>query len=162
MRRLGDSGGAARVYLTGGATAILRGWRTSTVDVDLLLVPDDDVLLRAIQDLKEELQVNVEIAGPSHFLPQVPGWELRSRFLAQEGKVHFYEYDLYSQVLAKIERAHEKDMVDVDRALADGAVERAELRRLFDAIEPEFYRFPALDGASFRGRLESVLAPRSD
>lgn len=106
MRRLGESGGAARVYLTGGATAVLRGWRPSTIDIDLVLVPDDDVLLRAIQELKEELHLNVEIAGPSHFLPELPGWEERSQHLATEGKVHFYEYDLYSQVLAKIERAH--------------------------------------------------------
>ena len=64
-------------------------------------------------------------------------------------------------MLSKIERAHEKDLVDVGRALADGAVEPTELRRLFDAIEPQFHRFPALDGASFRRRLESVLGPRS-
>jgi hypothetical protein len=37
----------ARVYLTGGATAVLHGWRPSTIDVDLKLVPDDDALLRA-------------------------------------------------------------------------------------------------------------------
>lgn len=38
----------ARVYLTGGATAVLTGWRRSTVDVDIKLVPDSDALLRAI------------------------------------------------------------------------------------------------------------------
>jgi hypothetical protein len=29
--------GPGRVYLTGGATALLEGWRASTVDVDLKL-----------------------------------------------------------------------------------------------------------------------------
>ena len=33
---------AGRIYLTGGATAVLRGWRDSTVDVDIKLVPDSD------------------------------------------------------------------------------------------------------------------------
>ena len=36
-----------RVYLTGGATAVLHGWRSTTIDLDLKLVPDDDALLRA-------------------------------------------------------------------------------------------------------------------
>lgn len=160
MRRLGESGGAARVYLTGGATAVLRGWRPSTIDIDLLLVPDDEVLLRAIQELKEELHVNVEIAGPSHFLPELPSWEERSHHLATEGKVHFYEYDLYSQVLAKVERAHAKDLEDVRHALGDGELRRAELWRLFDAIVPQLHRFPAVDRASFERRLESAIGAR--
>ena len=44
----------------GGATAVLHGWRASTIDVDLKLVPDDDALLRALPRLKEELHVNLE------------------------------------------------------------------------------------------------------
>ena len=160
MRRLGESAGVARVYLTGGATAVLRGWRSSTIDIDLLLVPDDDLLLRAIQALKDELHVNVEIAGPAHFLPELPGWEERSGHLATEGKVHFYEYDLYSQVLAKIERAHAKDLEDVRHAMRDGEIKPAELWRLFDAIVPQLHRFPAVDPKSFRKRLESLVGPR--
>ena len=160
MRRLGESGGTARVYLTGGTTAVLRGWRKSTIDIDLLLVPDDDLLLRAIQELKEELHVNVEIAGPSHFLPELPGWEERSRHVGVEGRVHFYEYDLYSQVLAKIERAHAKDLEDVGHALADGEVKPAELWRLFDAIVPQLHRFPAVDRVSFERRLQETAGSR--
>jgi hypothetical protein len=38
---------AANVYLTGGASAVLLGWRATTVDVDLKLVPDSDEALRA-------------------------------------------------------------------------------------------------------------------
>jgi hypothetical protein len=41
MRELGAaSSRPARVYLTGGATAVLLGWRTSTIDVDLKMVPE--------------------------------------------------------------------------------------------------------------------------
>jgi hypothetical protein len=36
----------------GGATAILFGWRASTVDVDLCVVPERDAVFRAIPDLK--------------------------------------------------------------------------------------------------------------
>ena len=37
-----------RVYLTGGATAVLHGWRESTIDIDIKVVPDSDDLLREI------------------------------------------------------------------------------------------------------------------
>jgi hypothetical protein len=32
-------------YLTGGATAVLLGWRDSTIDVDVLFAPENDQLL---------------------------------------------------------------------------------------------------------------------
>jgi hypothetical protein len=47
LRELGRrSDVSARVYLTGGATAVLEGWRRSTVDIDLRFEPDDNRLLR--------------------------------------------------------------------------------------------------------------------
>ena len=46
---------SARVYLTGGATAVLEGWRRSTVDIDLRFEPDDDRLLRVLPELKEHI-----------------------------------------------------------------------------------------------------------
>ena len=67
----------ARVYFTGGATAVLSGWRDSTIDVDLKLVPEQDALLRAIPALKESLELNVELASPADFIPVPPGWEDR-------------------------------------------------------------------------------------
>ncbi len=62
------------LYLTGGATAVLEGWRASTVDVDIRLEPDSDALLRRIAQLKEELDVNVELASPPDFIPELPGY----------------------------------------------------------------------------------------
>lgn len=41
MRTLGPAARSeGRVYLTGGATAVLYGWRESTIDVDIKVVPD--------------------------------------------------------------------------------------------------------------------------
>lgn len=49
MRALGRVASAeGRVYLTGGATAVLHGWRSNTIDVDIKLVPDSDDLMREI------------------------------------------------------------------------------------------------------------------
>ena len=35
-------------YLTGGASAVLGGWRETTIAVDVLFAPENDELLRAI------------------------------------------------------------------------------------------------------------------
>jgi hypothetical protein len=73
-----------RMYLTGGATVVLEGWRESTVDVDV------------------------------RFEPGV------------------------------------KNMVD------SGQVDPEKLRELFEGIEGQLYRFPAVDPASLRVAVESL------
>ncbi|MGH2746412.1 MAG: DUF6036 family nucleotidyltransferase [Actinomycetota bacterium] len=146
-----------RVYFTGGVTAILHGWRDATIDIDLKAVPESDEVLRAVSRLKEKLSVNVELAAPDQFIPEVPGWQERSLFIGSEGPASFFHYDLYSQALSKIERGHSQDVGDVRRALADGLVDRAMLRTLFDRIEPELFRYPAIDPKAFRRGLEDML-----
>ena len=48
-----DADAETDVYLTGGATAVLLGWRESTVDADILIVPERDSLYRAIPPLRQ-------------------------------------------------------------------------------------------------------------
>ncbi len=145
----------ARVYFTGGATAVLHGWRASTIDVDLKLVPDDEIL-RAIPELKERLSMNIELAAPDDFIPVRSGWEERSAFVAQEGPLTFFHFDLVAQALAKIERAHRQDTDDVQQMLARGLVTTADLESTFNAIEGSLYRYPALDPPAFRRAVEAV------
>jgi hypothetical protein len=153
-------GSAARddvaIYLTGGTTAVLYGWRATTQDVDLRLEPEDDRVIRRIADLRHELRANVEFAFAGDFIPLPEGWRDRSIFIVREGRATFYHLDPYSQALAKLERAHPHDLEDVDAMLEAGLVERRRLRSFLDEIEPRLYRFPAVDGASFRRRVESV------
>lgn len=162
IRRLMRSLGAAaheesRIYFTGGVSAVLMGWRSSTIDVDLKLVPDRDDLLRILPDLKNELDINVELASPSDFIPELPGWETRSRFIVREGKVSFHHYDFYAQALAKIERGHSQDRSDVAAMLRDGLVEAVRLRELFEAVAPLLYRYPAIDPNSMRRSIDEAL-----
>jgi hypothetical protein len=150
----------AAVYLTGGATAVLLGWRESTLDADILILPESDALFRALPRLKKELQINVEIASPAHFIPELPGWRERSLLIERIGRVSFYHYDPHAQALAKIERGHAKDLADVRELIARGLVEPERLRELFGAIEPGLHRYPAVDPRSFRRRLEQALGSR--
>jgi len=145
-----------RIYLVGGATAVLLGWRDSTIDIDLKIIPESDEILRSLPELKERLHLNIELASPSDFIPELPGWEQRSRFIQQEGKLAFYHYDFYAQALAKIERGHQIDSQDVRQLIARGLVEPRRLRELFFAIEDQIYLHPALDRSTFRRAVESV------
>ena len=171
MRRLADAervekfleelGRAAskpvRVYLVGGATAVLRGWRDTTIDVDLKLVPDSDQLLRELPRLKDKLEINVELASPDQFIPELPGWEDRSLFIQQIRKLSVYHLDPYSQALAKIERGHVQDLADVRSMLAEELIEPQRLRDLFEQIQPRLYRYPAVDPETFRRALDDLL-----
>jgi len=150
--------GDARVYLTGGATSILHGWRESTVGVDMKVVPERDSILRAIPRLKEQLEINVELAAPEQLIPELPGWQERSLFIERDGLVSFHHYDPYAQALSKIERGHEQDLRDAREMVRRGLVEPEKLRRLFEEIEPRLYRYPAIDPKSFRRAVAEFLA----
>src|SRR3954468_8394408 len=156
--RLGPVGsGRVRIYLTGGATAVLEGWRASTIDIDVRFEPESDALLRELAGLKERLGINVELASPPDFIPELPGWRERSPFVFRDGNVDVHHFDPYSQALSKIERGFVHDLGDVEAMLERGLVERAELRRLYRAIEPELFRYPAIDPAAFERKVRNAL-----
>lgn len=158
MRELGgEADRDVRLYFTGGATAVLKGWRPSTIDVDIKMEPETDRLFRALPRIKDALQINVELAAPDQFIPEIPGWQERSTFISREGRLSFYHYDFYAQALSKIQRGHAQDLVDVREMIDRSLIDRAELRRRFEQIEPQLYRYPAIDPKAFREALERAL-----
>jgi len=160
MRELGRSARApAQIFFTGGVTAIMHGWRESTVDVDIRIIPESDEILRALPQLKERLHFNIELAAPDDFIPELPGWKDRSLFIADEGPLAFFHYDLYSQALSKLERRHSQDLADVRHMLDGGLVVTAKLLELYEAIEPKLYRYPAIDPKTFRVAVHSIALP---
>lgn len=143
-----------RIYLTGGATALLHGWRPMTVDVDLKADPEPVGFFEAIAVLKDKLAVNIELASPADFIPELPLWRERSLFIARHGLLDFYHYDPYSQALSKLERGHSRDLTDVDAMLRLGLIRRELLLEQFLRIEAKLIRYPALDPGSFRRTVE--------
>jgi hypothetical protein len=108
--------------------------------------------------LKEELAVNVELASPLDFLPELPGWRERSRFRLREGNLEVFDFDPYSQAMSKLERGFELDLEDVRNMVESGLVKPGRLLELFEAIEPELYRFPAVDPRGLRAAVGSLIA----
>ena len=81
------------VFVVGGTSAVLVGWRATTIDIDLVMRPESDAMLRAMPLLKERLHVNVELASTDLFIPVPPGWEQRSPIITHIGRVRFPAID---------------------------------------------------------------------
>lgn len=148
------------VFVVGGTSAVIVGWRQTTIDVDLVIRPESDAMLRAIPALKERLRLNVELASPDQFMPVPPGWEERSPVIRRIGRVTVRHYDFCAQALAKLERGHARDLADVQAMHARGLINSADVRAMFARMEPELYRFPAIDPPSFRQAVDEIFPPR--
>ena len=60
MRELAAAArGPGKVYLTGGATALLLDFREQTIDIDLKLDPEPAGVFEAIARLKDRLELNI-------------------------------------------------------------------------------------------------------
>jgi hypothetical protein len=148
--------GPVRIYLTGGATAVLEGWRQTTIDVDIRIEPESDELFRELVAAKEELHINVELASPPDFVPELPGWRDRSPLAFRIGQVDVHHFDFYSQALSKVERGFAHDLEDVRMMVVSGRVDPRTLRDLFEDVRDEFRRYPAIDPEVLAGRLEQL------
>jgi hypothetical protein len=158
MKALGrEARGSGCIYFTGGASALLIGWRSSTVDIDIRLDPEPSGIFQAIAKLKQELDINIELASPQDFLPPLPGWRDRSIFIGRQGEVSFYHYDFTAQALAKLSRGYNRDMDDVQSMYEQKLFSLEELRDCFKAIAPELIRFPSLDPDRLRNRIEQFI-----
>ncbi len=146
-----------RVYFTGGSAAVMHGWRDTTMDIDLRFEPEPDELYRVISEIKELLDMNIELAAPSDFIPELPGWQSRCEYIGREGTVSFFHYDPYSQALSKIERGHEQDVKDVASMIKDGMLDRQKLLSLFNEITPYLYKNPAISPEKFSKAVDLIV-----
>jgi hypothetical protein len=132
-----------RVYLTGGTTAVEQGWRDSTIDADLSA--DSDKVFTDIPRIKEKLNLNVEFAKPTDFVPSLAGEGERHIFVDVVGKLSFYHFDPYGQAFSKIVRGFTHDYDDVRAMVRAGWVEPRELVRMVKALsETDFLKYPRL------------------
>lgn len=132
------------------------GWRETTLDMDIKLDPEPRGIFEQIPRIKDELDVNIELAAPDQFIPELPRWRERSQFIDKFGQVEFYHYDFYSQALAKLERNHARDTSDVGGMLRLDLIEKSRLWDLFLEVESKLIRYPSIDPSAFRGRVADL------
>jgi hypothetical protein len=158
MRELaGAAGSPGKLYFAGGATALLLGFRHQKIDINIKLDPEPAGAFEAIADLKNRLDVNVELASPADFIPAADDWRERSRRIRVFGKVEYFHYDFALQALAKVERGHEQDLRDARDLVQGGFVSVEELQRVFSAIEPKLVRYPAIEPPKFAEKVAVFL-----
>ena len=163
LERLGASARApGACFITGGGSALLLGWRDTTIDIDLKFDPEPAGVFDAIPGLKRALHINVELAAPSDFLPPLKQWRERSKFIGKYGQLEVYHYDFLSQALSKLERGHAKDLLDVTEMLRRKLATPEELLAHAEAIRPEIKRYPAVDEESFVRRVKEFLGGLKD
>lgn len=149
--------GPGKLYLTGGASAVLIGWRDRTVDIDCKFDPEPLGVFEAIQEAKLKLDINVELAAPDHFIPPLPQWMARSKFIGLFGKLEVYHYDFYAQALSKIERNHDRDIKDVEQMVTHGLINRQEIGTYFKSIASDLLRYPGINQTAFAEKVQRFL-----
>jgi hypothetical protein len=157
LSRSAGKSGDYRVYLVGGGTAVLEGWRASSLDADLH-APRDDIF-RDIQAIKERLRLNIELVRPEHFVPPLEGSADRHVFIETVGRVSFYHYDPCAQLLSKIVRGFERDLADARSFVRSGMVNVEQFRRLVRAIPDEVWsKYPRHSPPAVRQAVDEFLA----
>lgn len=146
-----------RVYFTGGATAVLMGWREMTIDVDLNADPEPEGFFAALPRIKHSMNLNVEIAAPHQFVPELPGWRERSHFIARHGAIDFFHYDFYGQALSKLERSHARDRHDLEKMADAGLILPRSMEKLFSQAQPSIVRYPAIDASLLAQRVQEYM-----
>ena len=156
LARSAPAGEVSRVYLLGGATAVLMDWRAATIDADLY--SESDGPFRRIQEIKERLGVNIELVRPEDFVPALADSGNRHMFIRRIQGVEFFHYDPYAQAFSKIVRGLRKDLLDAEQLLQLEEVEPATLRELVHAIPDEAWnRYPALSPPAVRAVVDEFL-----
>jgi hypothetical protein len=113
--------------------------------------------IQAIAKLKQELNINIELASPQDFLPPIPGWRNRSIFIGKRGQISFDRYDFTAQALSKLSRGFDRDLKDVEAMHKRKLFSLSELRNCFEAIVPELIRFPSLNPDLLRSKAATRL-----
>jgi hypothetical protein len=146
-----------RVYLVGGGTAVLEGWRDSSIDADLYAKQDD--IFRDVQNIKERLNLNIEFARPEDFVPPLEGSGTRHVFIETVSRVSFYHYDPYAQLLSKVVRGFARDLVDAKAFVTSGMVDPDQFRKLVQGIPESVYsKYPRLSAGGVRAAVDDFLS----
>ena len=150
-----------RLYLAGGAALVHAGIRSGrTLDIDVE-VTDGDMLL-TIDQLKQRLHLNIELASPRDFIPVPSQWETMSQYVGRYGTIDVFYFDFYSVALSKIERGTTRDLQDVQLLVQQHTIDLPALDLAFQDVMAQVQtsqgrmRYPRFDPTSFATRYSLI------
>lgn len=149
--------GPGSVYFTGGSTALLLGIRDQTLDVDIKIEPEPRGVFEAIAALKNEIDINIELASPDNFLPAPSEWRALAKPVATIGALSFFHYDFAMQVLSKIERGFPQDITDATALVDRGLTSIEELEERFAEIDHRLINYPSIQIEEFTARFQDFI-----
>lgn len=156
LARTAPTGESFRVYIVGGGTAVLEGWRASTIDADLWAEREE--VFRDVQAIKDRLRLNIELVRPEQFVPPLAGTDDRHVFIERVGRIDFFHYDPYAQLLSKIVRGFRKDVLDARHLLESGMVDPDRFRGLVREIpDSAWARYPTLSREAVFAAVDEAL-----
>lgn len=107
--------------------------------------------------------MNIDFAQPEDFVPPLRGSSDRHLFIDTVGKVSFYHYDPYAQLLSKVVRGFNRDMQDAEDFILSGMVDPELFRSLVQRIpERSFTKYPALSRQAVLDAVRDFLDRRVD
>jgi len=146
-----------KVYFTGGATALLLGAASKPLIWTSNLRRNPSGVFEAIGRLKNELDINVELAAPDDFIAVTDDWPEKSVLIKAIGPLEFYHFDLRAQALSKIERGHQQDLKDASFFVKHGEITGEEFWTYFLAVKPKLIRYPAIDADGLERKVKAFL-----
>jgi hypothetical protein len=129
----------ARLYLVGGTSLVFEGYRRQTLDVVLTIEVSAGRhadLIRALQEIRFSLDMNVDEVSPGDFIPLPAGYADRHIFLGRYGQVDVFHFDLYSTALSKVARGRRQDLADVVALLDHDRIEWGQIEGMYREILP--------------------------
>ena len=149
-----------RLYLVGGAALIHSGVRpgssATTEDIDLEVASGD--MYQTINQLKQQLNINVEFASPGDFIPLPRNWQNLSRYVGRYGSIDVFYFDFYSIALSKIDRGNTRDLQDVALLLQQQVITLSELDRAAQEVAGQMGKgnYKRLDPNAFLARYHAI------
>jgi hypothetical protein len=103
--------------------------------------------------------LNIELVRPEHFVPPLEDSANRHVFIEMVGRVSFYHYDPCAQLLSKIVRGFERDLVDARSFVSSGMVDIEQFRGLVRAIpDSTWSKYPRHSPGAVRKAVDEFLS----
>jgi hypothetical protein len=149
-----------RLYLAGGAALVHMGLRPgSTLDIDVVIeTTAEDEMVKAIRQLVEQMQLNIEFSSPGDFIPLPSQWMAHAKYIGRYGSLDVFYFDFYSLALSKISRGSDRDLVDVKLLVQQKVITMEELDAAYQEVLPRMGKRPYinLDPQKFADRYTIV------
>jgi hypothetical protein len=136
-----------RLYLAGGAALVHMGLRPgSTLDIDVVIeTTAEDEMVKAIRQLVEQMQLNIEFSSPEDFIPLPSQWMAHAKYIGRYGSLDAFYFDFYSLALSKISRGSDRDLIDIKLLVQQKIITMEELDAAYQEVLPRMGKRPYIN-----------------